>query len=118
MNVVDWYPFIIIVRFFKEICEQSSSNDIEFKADGSWHSFSIKRTSYTVLVFFQEGDISLYHTKLLAPLHVHVHVAISIMVSIYVCISSTQITYLTNTNLHAVCTSCLASLTALSSVIV
>ena len=32
----------LLYSLFMEICEESSSNDIEFATDGSWHAISEK----------------------------------------------------------------------------
>ncbi len=36
------YMYMYLCRLFKEICERSTSDIIEFSSDGTWKSFSNK----------------------------------------------------------------------------
>ena len=68
---------LIDLRFFKEICEKSNSDTIEFSADGSWRPFSNKgkllcavcavKNSIVDQLFSLSLSLSLSHT------HTHTH---------------------------------------------
>ena len=60
----------LLYSLFMEICEESSSNDIEFATDGSWHAISEKDSKEysptTSVVNFLHGYIAMCFTELAA----------------------------------------------------